>query len=338
MTRTDFNFAISGPDGSRAWLVPAARTENLAINPLLTGADLAKHHHPVAILGLLQGAQLCGTALSQVTIGGVDFVHVDLWPTVIYRHNVRNVRTYLAGVEDTWGVIDIGDPIYFDRSATMPAGVFLSTSPLDNTGAPNPLWGWAVFAHDITMPTLVATAATTDIAIQQAGTAAPSPTVAAPAPLSILESMIAAGAVTVTKIGAGAVTGDKIGLLANDSLVGGAPLLFPIAIPGGAAASKSLVLATKVRVIDAWVQMNAAGEAGDTTTVEWNDGVNPAVPITDAMATGSALDTAIVRAAKVDDAAAVIDAGESLQVTTTDADTGDDVPAMTVYVLAMPVA
>jgi hypothetical protein len=31
--------------------------------------------------------------------------------------------------------------VYYDNSATMPAGVYLSTSPLDNTGAANTLFG-----------------------------------------------------------------------------------------------------------------------------------------------------------------------------------------------------
>jgi hypothetical protein len=84
----------------------------------------------------------------------------------IFKHWVRNVRTYNQG-EATWGVINVGDPIYYDRSATMPAGVYLSTSPADNAAGANPLFGYAMFTYTETMPTTTAAAATEPIAVQQ---------------------------------------------------------------------------------------------------------------------------------------------------------------------------
>jgi len=52
------------------------------------------------------------------------------------------VLTYAAAVEATWAAINVGDLVYYDNSATVPAGDYLSTSPLDNTGAANTLFGY----------------------------------------------------------------------------------------------------------------------------------------------------------------------------------------------------
>lgn len=95
--------------------------------------------NPCEITGLLVGTQLTGTILS--IDAGDSIAIVNVAPGFIGNWEVRNVLTYAGAVENTWGAIDYGDPIYYDKSATMPAGVYLSTSPLDNLGAANTLFG-----------------------------------------------------------------------------------------------------------------------------------------------------------------------------------------------------
>lgn len=95
--------------------------------------------NPCELLSVTAGTQLCGTLM---TIDATDSIAiVNVAPGFIGNWEVRNVLTYNAGVENTWGAINVGDPVYYDNSATMPAGVYLSTSPLDNTGAANTLFG-----------------------------------------------------------------------------------------------------------------------------------------------------------------------------------------------------
>lgn len=330
MTRTAANFQISGREGGRHWHIPIARLTNLTIDNTLDGEELAANHHPVAVDSRVTGSQMVGTVLSQDSRAGVDTVVVDFTPNVIYRHNVRNVRTYGGGAEATWGVLNIGDPVYFDASPTMPADVFLSTSPLDSAGNANPLFGYVQFSESegITLPTLVATAATIDVPVSQMGLSVPGATA------TVVDSdEIAAGAIDPEHLAAGAVTTPAIATVADDDVLGGVPLVFPIAVAGGAAGDVDVVVTPKIRVIDAWVQMDAAGEAGDTVQI-----FNGAAAITDAMDTGAAGDTGIVRAGEIDNANAEIAAGGTLKVTTTDDDAGGDVPAMTVYVLAIKVA
>ena len=95
--------------------------------------------NPCELTSLLAGTQLCGTIM---TIDATDSIAiVNVAPGFIGNWEVRNVLTYAAAVEATWGAINVGDLVYYDNSATMPAGVYLSTSPLDNTGAANTLFG-----------------------------------------------------------------------------------------------------------------------------------------------------------------------------------------------------
>jgi len=149
----------SSESAVRHWTFSYAALEN--VTPDVTEA--------FAVNGLLAGTQVTGTVLA---IDAADSVIVgDVTHSMVYQHNVRNVRTYAAAVENTWGVISEGDPIYYDRSATMPADTDLSTSPLDNTGAANPLFGFAVlrFFGDTNIPTTVAAAATEVLSVMQRG-------------------------------------------------------------------------------------------------------------------------------------------------------------------------
>jgi hypothetical protein len=72
---------------------------------------------------------------------GRSLAFIDLTARKIYKFLVRNVLTYSGAAEATFGGINVGDPIYYDASPTMPAGVYLSTSPLDSAGNANALWG-----------------------------------------------------------------------------------------------------------------------------------------------------------------------------------------------------
>ena len=89
--------------------------------------------------GYAAGEALSGVILS--VDAGDSVATLDIASGNHYYFEVRNVLTYAAAVEATWGAINIGDPVYYDDSATMPAGVYLSTSPLDNAGNPNVKFG-----------------------------------------------------------------------------------------------------------------------------------------------------------------------------------------------------
>lgn len=95
--------------------------------------------NPCELTSLLAGTQLCGTIM--VTDAADSVAIVNVAPGFIGNWEVRNVLTYAAAVEATWGAINVGDLVYYDNSATMPAGVYLSTSPLDNLGTANTLFG-----------------------------------------------------------------------------------------------------------------------------------------------------------------------------------------------------
>lgn len=133
-------------------------------------------HSPAAVLSAVDGTQLTGTII--VVDDTIDIIEIDCRSNQHYYHNVRNVKTYDQEAEATWAVLNLGDPVYYDRSATMPATCWLSTSPLDNTGAANPLFGYVGLAQTETpdyfqsdrnpYPTTTATATTeTDICIIQ---------------------------------------------------------------------------------------------------------------------------------------------------------------------------
>ncbi|MHB1131661.1 MAG: capsid cement protein [Chloroflexota bacterium] len=137
----------------------------------------------------------------------------------------------------------------------------------------------------------------------------------------------------ISALAAGSLAGTVVANVAADNVIGGIPLTFIVAIPGGAAAAKNVLMTHKVRVIDVHaVHTGGAGEANDTITVG-----NGANAITDAMSWAGA-DAAVVRAASLDDANHEIAIGGSLRVTTTDDDAGGDVGAGIVYVTAIRVA
>ena len=124
-------------DDLKTWEVPYARLTDTTPTASL----------PAELTSLTAGTQLTGTIIS---VDAADSVAViDFRAGNVYYHEVRNVLTYAAAVEATWGAINIGDAVYYDNSATMPAGVYLSTSPLDNTGAANTLFGFVVPCNEV---------------------------------------------------------------------------------------------------------------------------------------------------------------------------------------------
>lgn len=121
----------------RTWEIPIARL--IDATPTVS--------NPAAVNGLdyANGEALTGVVISLATSGGgTDYAVLDCAPANVYYFEVRNVLTYDAGAEDTWGAINIGDPVYYDDSGTMPAGVYLSASPLDNAGNANVKFGHVV--------------------------------------------------------------------------------------------------------------------------------------------------------------------------------------------------
>jgi hypothetical protein len=133
---------------------------------------------------------------------------------------------------------------------------------------------------------------------------------------------------TVTTVGANIDDG-AVKVVGTNPVLGGIPVLFPFTIAAGALADQDITVTHKIRVIDAWVVLRGAGVANTTFQVK-----NGSTAITDAMA-ASGSDTALVRAAVLDDAAYEVAAGGTLRVTSA---TGATQPSATVYVLAMRVS
>lgn len=127
----------SGP--MLTWEIPYARLADATPTP----------SNPAQVTGLVPGAEITGTIIT--VDAGASVAVINFAPAAVYLFTVRNVLTYGGGNEATWGAINIGDPIFYDASATMPVGTYLSTSPLDNTGKINSLFGRAVPASDADM-------------------------------------------------------------------------------------------------------------------------------------------------------------------------------------------
>lgn len=157
------DYEVSSEGAVRHWDIPYARLEDATPTP----------SNPAAVLSVTPGTQLCGTILTVDAVASIAVI--DFTCSMVYRQAVRNVLTYNVGAEATWGAINIGDPIYYDRSATMPAGVYLSTSPLDVLGAANPLFGYVMAWDDAdiaSFPKAGVVASTNDCAVMQRGAGA----------------------------------------------------------------------------------------------------------------------------------------------------------------------
>jgi len=117
---------------AKKFIAGGERNINLTVGSGITSGT------PIAV------GQLKGTVETDADSDNKAVVNVH--PTATYEHSVRNVLTYAASAEATWGAIAEGDLIYLDGSATMPSGVYLSTSPLDDAGSANKLFGKATTA------------------------------------------------------------------------------------------------------------------------------------------------------------------------------------------------
>ncbi|MFH1556816.1 MAG: hypothetical protein ABII76_18495 [Pseudomonadota bacterium] len=155
------DYQVSSEGAVRHWFVPYARMTDTTP----TVGD------PAELTAITPGTEIGGTVLSLEP--SESLAVVDFTCGMIYKFEVRNVRTYNVGVAElTWGVLDVGTRVYYDNSASMPAGVKLSTSPLDLTGAANSLFGTIVYSANVTLPTTTATAATEEVPVMQRGAGA----------------------------------------------------------------------------------------------------------------------------------------------------------------------
>lgn len=130
------NYEISVGGSERKWKIPYARladtTPEAGEPALVTSAVLTEK---------MGGAVLVTNATDSVAV-------IDFTPGKIYAWSVRNVITYSGAAEATFRAINIGDTVYYDASATMPANVKLSTSPLDSAGNANSVFGHIVAKTD----------------------------------------------------------------------------------------------------------------------------------------------------------------------------------------------
>ena len=110
---------------------------------LYTNADV-KAGQPVKV-----GA-ITGTAISAEDADG--YTVVDTGKEASFKHSVRNVMTYNGGTEATYAAETQGKRVYYDASSTMPAGTYLSTSPLDKDGNANEKFG-KVLTYGLTTAT-----------------------------------------------------------------------------------------------------------------------------------------------------------------------------------------
>ena len=133
---TTYDYEVSSESGrERHVRIPYASLEDTT--PTL--------HDPAQVDGTA-GVELNGTVITLDATDSVTILNVAQGAT--YWHNVRNVLTYSGAVENTFAAIAIGMRVYYDTSATMPAGCYLSLSPLDATGADNSPFGWIVLNQD----------------------------------------------------------------------------------------------------------------------------------------------------------------------------------------------
>jgi hypothetical protein len=154
------DYEVSSEGAVRHWEFPWARLEDATPTATL----------PARVTSLLPGTMLTGTILTVDAV--TNTAVIDVTCGMVYWHEVRNVLTYNPA-EATWGPINIGDIIYYDGSGIMPAGVYLSLSPLDSGGLANTIFGWAVPANDTDMALfakgVALVASTQEVAVMQVG-------------------------------------------------------------------------------------------------------------------------------------------------------------------------
>jgi len=154
------DYEVSSEGGVVHWEIPYARLTDTTPTETM----------PAEVTSRTDSTQMTGTILGVDADDSVALI--DFTSSMVYWHEVRNVLTYSGEAENTFGAINIGDEVYYDHGVTMPAGVYLSTSPLNNVGATNTRFGWVVSANDTDMALFAkgdATASTEECAVMQLG-------------------------------------------------------------------------------------------------------------------------------------------------------------------------
>ena len=122
--------------------------------------------NPAALQSRINGTQLTGVIIADDPARQRVTLHVP--GAAVIKATVRNVTTYAGSVESAWAAMNIGDPVFYDRSATMPAATSLSTAAQDNAAVANPIAGFVVeLVGDgtDTFPKGTATASTQTVAV-----------------------------------------------------------------------------------------------------------------------------------------------------------------------------
>lgn len=122
-------------------------------------------------------------------------------------------------------------------------------------------------------------------------------------------------------------TGLNTKQVADGGTSGSIPIIYKIAVDGGATESVSLTVDRNLEVVDVWCHLTSNGGTDSNSLQVLND----SSAITDAFVTGTAGDTDVVRCGEIDDSYYKISAGGTLKVTSTSSDS--TAPAVHVFVL-----
>lgn len=141
----------SGPILSRAFLLADLWPEGADSESDSTGDKdvLEDGYHPFLAIGpkALRPLNLVGVVLTYSSDAGI--VEMNLAPGFVGKAYVANVLTYNAGSPNTFDQsLAIGEPVYIDDSDSLPEGVTLSRSPLNDDGNGNPLAGYLFYDQD----------------------------------------------------------------------------------------------------------------------------------------------------------------------------------------------
>lgn len=126
-------------------------------NALAAKDTLDPGKHPVIAIGgrtAADGRPLNLTGVVMSVLEGltepVDLVQLNIADGFIVRQWVSNIKHYSGTVADQWESTPVlGQPVYVDDSADLPAGVTLSMSPFNVTGTlKNPLAGYLFYCQD----------------------------------------------------------------------------------------------------------------------------------------------------------------------------------------------
>gem|GEM_PF-3329100 len=284
-----------------------------------------------ASAGAITGTTITGTTITDGTVslssGSVTGTWADLGAVTTVDIDGGSIDGVTIGAAAAPTVTDLGSVATCDINGGSLDGVTIGAA-----AAPTVTDLGSVATCDINGGTI--DAATIGGGTPGAGTFT---TLEATGAVTITEGALTNATVVDADIKAATITGAKIATIAetagSGSVTAGMPQLIAVTIAGGAAANTDITTVTAVRIIDAWaVHEGGAGEASDTIQVADGSGN----PITNAM-DWSGNDKIVVRAGEIDDAAFEVAAAGTIRVTTTDDDSGTDVGAGVVYILAMPI-